>query len=345
MIVALRTGVVTARSTRDGSEIWSAALAATGEIEAGGAVVLVPTEGVVQALDLETGRRRWQHETAALTAPPLARGGWVILAAAERVTALRESDGAEIWTKQVPSIEAGKTAVIDQQPAVDGRVVFVPVSDRAPDGEEPPDRGPDDGRLLALDLLSGSIVWEAQVGPDPTAPFVYADRVYFGSAGRLFWCLRAGDGTESWRALLGATVRGRAAADERGIYVAAMDNLLRGYDRGDGALEWKEDLKHRPSAGPLVVGSAVAVPGPVQTFRIFDTRSHRSSDQLTLPDPAVTPPAVSPAGPALLAIVTNELGRPWLLTLAGPAPPKLPALVPLSAPPSPALPLPALPGG
>lgn len=320
VVVALRDGLVSARAIADGSEVWSAALAATAELAAGTRVVLVPIDGAVEALDIETGRRKWLFETPQLTAAALALGGWVILAAGEQLTALRESDGTPVWTRRI--------APIEEQPAIEGDAVFVAVAD---------------GRVIALDLQTGAPIWQYATGSKPTAPFVYGDRVYFG-ADDFFWCLHRDSGGWDWSARIGAAVRGRAAGDERAIYVAAMDNLLRAYNRRHGAREWQEDLGYRPSGGPMVIGSMVAVPGPVPTVRIFDTRTRRAGPQLTLPDPAVASPAFSRSGPPLLAVVTNDLGRPWLLTLAGEPSPALPAPVALSAPPVPALPLPVLPG-
>jgi hypothetical protein len=49
-------------------------------------------------------------------------------------------------------------------------------------------------------------------------------------------------------------------ADEKRIYFAALDNVLRALDRRSGNMRWTAPLPSRPSGGPLRTGDVVIVP-------------------------------------------------------------------------------------
>ena len=205
----------------------------------------------LRALDTSTGAVVWTDRPGPLTAPPLVHGEWLLVASGEQMIGYRVLDGTRVWSRE--------TGVVEQRPAVAGTRVYVPAAD---------------GRIVALELASGEPVWEFDVGIRPTEPLVYGDRLFVGSAGKrlcsLFldvrprrddWCFND----------VGAVIVGRPAADETHVYFAALDNLLRAHDRKNGAYRWKKDLKYRPSAGPLLVGKSLAVPGSVPRVDVFDT--------------------------------------------------------------------------
>ena len=304
VVVATQSGQVLARHADDGEEVWTAQLTVVNDLTAADDLLIVPIEGAIDVLELTTGRRRWSAETGLLTAAPLFKGGWLILAAGEELTALSAADGDLIWTKKI--------ALIEHRPAIEGDLLYVPIAD---------------GRVVALDLESGSQLWERRVGSNPGEPFVYGDRVYVGASGRTLVCLNAANGIEEWVSVIGAAVRGRVDADASRIYVASMDNLLRALRRSHGAQEWRLDLGYRPSSGPIVFGSSVAVPGRSAVISAFHTSKHTVVAELKLPDPAAVPPGVArPPTPPALAIVSGDPGKPWVLSLTGAPPPSVPAV-------------------
>jgi hypothetical protein len=212
-----------------------------------------------------------------------------------------------------------------------------------------------DGRLIALELASGEPAWEFDIGIKPTEPLVYGGRVFVGSAAKRFCSLfmeTARRQRDDWCSNVGATVVGRPAADDTHVYFAALDNLLRAHDRKNGAYRWKNDLRYRPSAGPLLVGASIAVPGSVTRVEVLETSLGKSTMQLTLATKLATAPLLidaSAGAPARIAAVTGGLANVWNVTLAGPAPPALPSLpiAPLTELPGQAIPIgkpPAPPG-
>jgi outer membrane protein assembly factor BamB len=326
VVVALRSGQVAAWRVDDGAPVWSVELAATTDLAAADDLVLVPARDELHALALDSGRTRWTKRIGPMTAPPLLRGGWVIAATGERLSALRAADGAEVWSREMPPIE--------HRPAIDGDTLYVSVTD---------------GRLVALDLRTGTPRWEFHLGPDPSEPFPFGDRVYAGSGEGYFFCLKIADGKLDWSARIGTALRGTAAGDATRVYTASMDNLLRAFRRSNGTNDWKQDIGYRPAAGPVALGTTVAVPGRTTTVRAYDTGgSRRVVAELKLPDPAVmtgtAAGAANDGDTVRWAIVTGDPGRPWLLNLAGPPPPTLPAPMPLTVLPGVSLPAPRPPG-
>ena len=67
-------------------------------------------------------------------------------------------------------------------------------------------------------------------------------------------------GRERWKWRIGGDVAGLPVADDKRIYFASRDNVLRAVDRGSGNLRWKATLPSRPAAGPLRLPDAVMVP-------------------------------------------------------------------------------------
>jgi outer membrane protein assembly factor BamB len=308
VVVALRSGDVSAWRLTDRQQAWTVKLAVNGPMTAADDRIVVTVDDTVRTISAASGSVLWSVPVGSLTAPILARGGWVLAASDEALTAFRLSDGAKVWSQHVGRV--------DRRPAVDGDRLFVPLAD---------------GRLVAIDLTSGSVRWERAIGTNANEPFALGDRVYIG-AGGVFACLKAETGIEDWRwTTIGAPIVGAASADASHVYVAAMDNLLRAMDRISGNNRWKADLGHRPDAGPTVVGSTVVVPGRAAAIRGFDAGTGRSSAQLTLPDALVVEPTffTGPHGRQMVAALTANLRGDNRLTIAGSALPFLP-LAPLT---------------
>ena len=254
--------------------------------------LIVAVKDELRALDASTGAVVWTDRPGPLTAPPLVHGEWLLVASGEQVIGYRVLDGTRVWSRE--------TGVVEQRPAVAGTRVYVPAAD---------------GRIVALELASGEPVWEFDVGIRPTEPLVYGDRLFVGSAAKrlcsLFLDVRPR--REDWCFNdLGAVIVGRPAADETHVYFASLDNLLRAHDRKNGAYRWKKDLKYRPSAGPLLVGKSLAVPGSVPRVDVFDTAKGDTTLQLTLATKLATEPLLLDpveTTPARIVAVTGGLAQ------------------------------------
>jgi outer membrane protein assembly factor BamB len=304
VFVALQPGVLSARSIVDGRELWQTPVAAEGTLAASSTIVAVPIEGSIHAIRAATGHTAWIVPTERLTAPMLMVGGWLFLATEGRLTALRVTDGARVWSLEFPRVA--------ERPAAEGERLYVPT---------------DDGRLIALDLSTGSTLWEARLGAPAGEPLALADRVYVGTGRRALVCLKADTGKEDWTYTIGAAIRGAPAADALHVYTVALDNLLWALHRTNGAARWKADLKYRPLGGPVVMGSAVTVGGVTQELRAFDAASGRPVGTLALPGSTPMQPAFvvsESGGSGMIVTVTGNPDGRWLLTAAAPPMPSVP---------------------
>ena len=311
--IALRTGSIAAHRLSNGTPVWSVDLAAEQPLAVDDTRVFVASGEAVHALDGSSGIAAWRAATGAVTAPLLVHSGWLIAASDGGVTAFRAADGTRLWRQEVGPAE--------ERPFIDGDVLYVPAAD---------------GRIVALDLQGGKILWERRLPAPAGEPLVAHARVYVGSGDKHFNCLDADDGAIKWRVRVGAEVRGRPAADEQRVYFAALDNELRALDRESGAIRWHRGVPFRPSSGPVVLGDAVAIPGPVAELRVFEASKGTPVEGFRFTEPIVIAPSIVTADELAqlrIAAVTGGLNNEWRLAVFGPTgePPAPVPVIPLTA--------------
>jgi outer membrane protein assembly factor BamB len=305
IVVALESGTLSAHRLTDGVEIWKAGRKAEQPMSVDDGRLIVAGDDSVSAIATADGKEIWKIPSGKLTAPPLVRGGWVILAEAGKLSARRAADGAQIWEQE--------TGAVIQRPAIDGGRLFVPTQE---------------GRLIALDLESGKLVWTYQLPASPTEPLAIGDRVYVGDS-KEFFCLNADSGEREFVLDLGFRTLGRPDVDDAHLYLTGVDNTLRAYDRVNGAQRWKQGVTFRPIAGPMVVGSHVLLAGLTTEIPGFDQKTGKPDGKLALDHRLVVAPIVANpvpnAAPAGLVVITTEAGQAPKLSLAtAPKPPAAP---------------------
>lgn len=313
--VALRAGTIVAYSLEDGRERWRSQLTTDQPMAVASDTVFVAAGGAVHALRAADGTSLWRAPDLVPTAPLLARAGWLIVATDAGLAALRAADGAVIWRRQIGTIH--------EQPAIEGDRLYASIAD---------------GRIVALDVRSGTPIWEQRLDAAPGAVLALPDRVFVGAARRLF-CLKTADGGIDWVWRIGAEIKGRPAADADRVYFTALDNVLHAQDRRSGVQRWRAELSRRPDAGPLLEGTTVLVASAAADVWRFDAASGRRAASLRLPgDPAVSPEITAEAADSLrVMVVVGSLSNEWRLTRMGSL--KALSLVPLTALPGQLIPL------
>jgi outer membrane protein assembly factor BamB len=305
--IALKSGVVTAHRINDGAVAWQQPIRTDFPIEVADDRLFVASGEAVLALDPKDGRTLWTAPAGVVTAPLLAQNGWVIAAVKGELLAFRSADGSRVW--QRPSGEQIRRA------SVEGDRLYVPLNDR----------------LLALTLATGVTEWEVRFAGEPTEVLAFVDRVYVGSVDKKFYCLKAPTGEVDWVYTVGSAVRGKPTADAAHVYITAIDNMVRAFDRKNGARRWQKDARFRPTIGPFVVGSAVIVAGRAAVVRAFQSNTGAELPSLTLSKVVVMPPGFGfSRGDAVIAAVMGDLSEQWNLTLLGPPLWTSPAIVPLT---------------
>jgi outer membrane protein assembly factor BamB len=296
VIASYLPGFIAAFSRDDGRERWRVQLTAEGPLASDGTFVFVASEGTVHALRLEDGLPAWRSATGALTAPMVAREGWLLAATQGKLTALRAADGSRVWT-----VEAGLQR---EAAAISGNVLFVPYAD---------------GRLIARDLTSGAVKWQRTFGGVPNEPFVYGEDIFLGVTNKHFYSLDAVSGEDRWRSRIGATVRGRAAADAERVYFAALDNMVHARDRRTGSVRWHKGVPYRPWSGPVVAGNSVFIAGPGSELRVFVAATGAPATSIAFPGQlALSPGFLETTEGAVFAAVTGSLEETWKLSLTLP---------------------------
>lgn len=236
--VALRTGQLVAIDPRTDRVAWSVELAADGAPLVADGRLFVPAADAIHALDAATGAVAWRLPAAALAAPLTHRGGWLIVAlAGGGLQGVRTSDGAVVWSRATGSPVAST-------PALDGNLLVAALAD---------------GRILAIDVTSGTSRWERGLGAPAGSLAVSGDRIFAGTDDGYFWSLETRDGDLDWRWRLGARLIGAAAADATRVYTVSLDNVVRGFSRDSGNMQWNHPLPTRPLGGPQLADGLLVI--------------------------------------------------------------------------------------
>ncbi len=251
-------GRVVALSVADGRQIWTQELEATlsgGPGYGGGLVVVGGADGSVFALEAETGAVRWRRQVSSeVLASPAVSGQIVLVRSAdERVYALDATDGGELWVHQqtMPSL------------VLRGSAGFAIANGIAVTGY-------DNGRVNALQIRDGQLVWETPV-VTPTGrteiermvdvnatPRIIGRDVYAVSFQGRVVALALETGRVLWSQDISSSAG--LAADGTLVYVTDADSEVRAFDRLNGTRRWHQAaLRARSLTAPVVVGDAVAV--------------------------------------------------------------------------------------
>jgi outer membrane protein assembly factor BamB len=238
--VPLKNGVLVAVDLDSGSVRWRRDLTTIFTPETGGGHVFVLGDGRIEAVDSTTGNRVWSATLPGEAAAPLYWDtGWLIASTTSGdLAAFRASDGTLVWRQEVGAPLSARPV-----PALDR--VFIGLAD---------------GRIAAAALATGAIEWERQVPGRVTGLRAMPDQLIAGTTEDEVYSFDLRRGRQRWRWRVGGDVTGTPAFDDRLIFFTARDNVMRAVDRGSGNLRWTADLPSRPIAGPVRNAEAVLVP-------------------------------------------------------------------------------------
>ena len=288
-------GLVVAYDLKGGTTLWRQTLNPEQPLAADGERLFVASGEAVHAVNVADCSVAWRTPTGKLTAPLLAKDGWVIAASADKLFALRAADGGVIWSQ--PSGPQRERA------AISGSLLFVPLAS---------------GWLRAHDLATGKVLWEKQVAGAPAEPLVVGESLYFGATDKYFYSLDARDGEEELPPIrVGAIVRSRAESDGKWVFFVGLDNLVRAIDRRGGSLRWREAVKFRPFEGPHLMGAAMAVAGASPDVAFLTTRNGSEAGKISFPEALVLAPALTMTNDGVVAAgISGGLTEAWTLWLA-----------------------------
>lgn len=273
---------------------------------AAGQVYVADRKGLVEALDTETGKRRWKTDTDALISSGPGVGDELVLVGTSdgELIALNAEDGDIRWriavTSEILAIPKEHLGVVIVQ-TVDGNLSGYDsdsgnrlwVFDRTVPaltlrGTSDPliiddivMAGFANGKIVALDIRSGRQVWEATVAVprgrselerlvDVDAnPVVYDGVLYVISFQGQLAAVSLENGAVLWSRELSSF--SGLAVDNAQVYVTDAISQLWALEKNSGRSMWKQDvLLHRAVTGPVRFDDYVVVGDYAGYLHLFD---------------------------------------------------------------------------
>lgn len=262
IVLANRRGRVTSLKRDGGMRDWRTDLDVRLHSGVGGddsQVYVNDINGVVHALDATSGEPLWQQAASSEILRPVSAGfGVVVVRSTDgRVAALEPKDGSERWS--VSNTPPALTLNGYSQPRLLSGGVLV---------------GLDDGRLLALNMSNGKLIWETVI----SVP-----------SGR----------SEVERLV---DIDADIVLDDEGIYLANYQGKVARIEPGRGQIVWSIPMS--AGAGIALKEDSLIVIDDKDTVHRLDKQSGQilwSND--TMPGRRLSPPAFTPAGDVVVGDV------------------------------------------
>ena len=279
-VVPLATGELHAFDWETGEARWVFGFATTIAPAFAGNVVVAANAQAIEAVDAGTGTSTWRH---AVSSPPTMLAGTptaLYFLDATGITALDAATGEELWSSSTDGrpglVAVGPLGVAVTQ--ADERVMLF---------------APADGRRRWVRQLSGMLRAPAWAGKTLVVP----------SSDRTVWGLDGNDGSIDWEWTLGGAAVGVSGDADR-VYIAGLDNVLRGVNRGNGHQRWQQSLGTRAQLAPIGFDGAVLVAGLSPPLTLFNSQTGVSIGTYLATAGLVGPPLVDPiVRPGRVAIV------------------------------------------
>ena len=251
-------GNVFAFDPESGKQLWRTELdlaLSAGPGVANGLLAVVASDGVVVALDAADGSERWRTDIGgeSLARPVLNDDTVIVQTVDNRLRALESFNGSERWVnlQTMPRLTMRGSA----SPLIVGANVIA---------------GFDNGRLVAVDIETGNVEWEALLAPpsgrsdlerlsdiDGMMASVGQDLDAAGYQGRV-----ASVAAESGQLLWAVDVSSYegVSADWTSIYTVQDEGVLLAMSRRNGAETWRQDamLRREPTV-PVPFNTTVVV--------------------------------------------------------------------------------------
>ncbi len=254
---AAKSGEISAFDATTGQARWriDAGQKLSGGVGAGEDIVLVGTaKGSLLAFDSK-GKNLWKSELAGEIVSPSTVEGSVVVARTSdgRLYGLDAADGKRKWVYQRPAPPLTLRTPVGQAVSRGGLFAGFP-----------------GGKLVALDMATGGIGWEAtvaqargtteldRVADVSSTPLVDGDRVCAVAYQGKLACFDLQNGNVAWSQDVSSSTG--LVADANNIYVSDDRGTVLAYDKKSGASVWKNTkLNGRRLSAPAVVGSKIVV--------------------------------------------------------------------------------------
>lgn len=190
------------------------------------------------------------------------------------------------------------------------------------------------GRLLCFDSATGSRLWELKfnapitsgllveggyiiagdasgrltaVTPDQVPGTVPGTgRLYFGTTGRILYCLSAADGKKKWALRLGGAPTHKPVVYGRLLFLTAADSVLYCLSAKSGEVKWWQPVRSRLVGPPVIAAELdlVLASGDLASIAAYDPRSGAKVGEVRAGD--CPPAALAWTGSRLVILTSGE---------------------------------------
>jgi outer membrane protein assembly factor BamB len=239
---------------RTGIEMWRFEVRPNAPAVADGTVFLVSyDDGILLALDAETGKEKWRSEKAGISLAPAVEGNTVYTASImDYLWAFDTKTGTVKW-KTLFNDDSIRSIMISRYPVIGGEQLYICTPDF----------------LRAVDKETGVERWRFSISNSQyTTPAVACNVVYIFSPGVLN-AVNAQTGLEKWRFDLKEI--GVEEADiaydppivvDGVVYFGGLDESVYAVDAETGKLLWSYKTEHKTSTPVIVDGVLYVTSGP-----------------------------------------------------------------------------------
>ncbi|MCK5696951.1 MAG: outer membrane protein assembly factor BamB [Gammaproteobacteria bacterium] len=254
-----REGQVTSLSLETGDINWQIELemTITGGVGSGNGIIIVGnSRGEIIVLDVNNGTLLWKKElSSVMLSVPLIKDGILVVRTGDgRIFGLNTENGAQIWVydRGVPVL----TLRGNSSPLMGGReLVF---------------SGFDSGKVVALGVQHGRVLWEANAtlakGRSDLERLVDIDGTML-LVGRVLYVVTYQGNIVALDALEGKILWSKEmssyaglSVDKGSVYITDSDSNIWSLDRISGKMLWKQDkLAYRKLTAPVIVGNMVVM--------------------------------------------------------------------------------------
>lgn len=258
VFVADRRGDVARINIENGRTVWNSEidrLISAGPGLGDGQLYLGTTEGAVVALSAEAGQQRWSARVSSevLAAPRYSQGVVVVRTGDGKLFGLESASGKRLWvydrTEPTLTLRGASTPVLSETLVLAGF---------------------DSGHLVALDLRTGKLIWDARVvlpsGRSDlermvdidSEPQLYQGVAYVAAYQGKLAAIDSESGQILWTRDL-SSYAGMGLGEQE-LYVTGSDSAVWALDRYSGDTVWKQEaLKGRLSTAPTSLGPYLAI--------------------------------------------------------------------------------------
>ena len=260
--LASRDGNVVAYNLETGDVLWESSLKtqlSSGPHAAGDKIYVCDSSGNVTALNRISGKQVWRVKLSSeILSRTVESDGYLVVRTADgSIFALDSDTGKQQWVfdRSMPVLTLRGTS----DPVIASGIVYA---------------GLDSGKLVAIDLLSGTAIWEQQVAIgrgrsevermvdiDGT-PEINGGKIYLSSYRAKLGAYSLRDGREFWSRDL-SSYNGPAvdtAADGKSLFITDEEGNVWGISADSGASLWKQtSLKFRKTTKPAVKDSFIVI--------------------------------------------------------------------------------------